>query len=274
MHAKTKTLGRQTSKLFVELNQLNKTTFRLRDVEKITGLRGTSARTLMHKAERRGLVTRLQSGLYTLVPFELGRETEYVGDPYVIARELVRRRKYFVSHASAMELHRMVTQPQLSIFVSCPDQLRPRTIHGYEYRFVLVRPKDFFGLTQIWVTKQQSVAVSDRERTLIDVLRHPQYAGGITEAAKALWISRDKLDVGRLVEYARKLDVGAVIRRLGLLLELYKMGSEENIKTLQSQLTRTFDRLDPTLPKAGRFWSRWRLQLNVSLEELEAVRHT
>jgi predicted transcriptional regulator of viral defense system len=67
MHAKTKTLGRQTARLFVELNQLNKTTFRLRDVEKITGLRGTSARTLMHKAERRGLVTRLQSGLYTLV---------------------------------------------------------------------------------------------------------------------------------------------------------------------------------------------------------------
>src|SRR5712692_4082201 len=60
MHVKTRTLGRQTSKLFVELNQLNKTTFRLRDVEKITGLRGTSARTLMHKAVRRGLVTRLR----------------------------------------------------------------------------------------------------------------------------------------------------------------------------------------------------------------------
>jgi predicted transcriptional regulator of viral defense system len=90
------------------------------------------AKHFVNKAERRGLVTRLQSGLYTLVPFELSRETEYVGDPYVIAHELVRRRKYFVSHASAMELHRMVTQPQLSIFVSCPDQLRPRTIHDYE----------------------------------------------------------------------------------------------------------------------------------------------
>src|SRR6266436_6045772 len=149
MHVKTKTLGRQTSRLFVELNQLNKATFRLRDVEKITGLKGTSARTLIHKAERRGLVTRLQPGLYTLVPFELGRATEYVGDPYVIARELVGKRKYFISHASAMELHRMVTQPQLSIFVSCTEQLRPRTIHGYAYHFVLVKPKDLFGMTPI-----------------------------------------------------------------------------------------------------------------------------
>lgn len=274
MHVPSKTLGKQTARLFVELNRLNRTTFRLPDVEKITGLKGTSARTLIHKAERRGLVTRLQPGLYTLVPFELGEATEYVGDPYVIARELVAPRKYFISHASAMELHRMVTQPQLSIFVSCADQLRPRTIHGHEYHFVLVKPKDFFGLTQIWVTKQQSVVVSDPERTIIDALRHPQYAGGITEAAKALWMSRGKLKAARLVEYARKLGVGAVIRRLGLLLELYKMGSEETIQALQSQMTQTFALLDPTLPRTGRTLSRWRLQLNVSPEELEAVRQT
>ena len=34
------------------------------------------------------------------------------------------------------------------------------------------------------------------------------------------------------------------------------------------------DRLDPTLPKAGPYQARWRLQLNVESEELEAIRHT
>ena len=66
-------------------NEREKTTFTLRDVEDITGLQGSSARTLILRAERRGLVTRLRPGLYTLVPFELGRATEYIGDPYVIA---------------------------------------------------------------------------------------------------------------------------------------------------------------------------------------------
>jgi len=83
-----KTLGPRSSALWVELNERGKITFTLQDVEEITGLRDSSARTLIHKAERRGLVTRLRSGLYTLVPFELGRATEYVGDPYVIAREM------------------------------------------------------------------------------------------------------------------------------------------------------------------------------------------
>jgi len=73
---------------WVELTERGKTTFTLQDAEEITGLRGSSVRTLIHKAERRGLFTRLRSGLDTLVPFEMGRATEYVGDPYVIAREM------------------------------------------------------------------------------------------------------------------------------------------------------------------------------------------
>jgi hypothetical protein len=107
----SKTFGPRSSALWVELNERGKTTFSLRDVEEITGLR---------------------SGLYTLVPFELGRATEYIGDPYVIAREMCEGHPYFLSHASAMELHRMVTQPQFTIYVSSTMRTPPRSVHGHE----------------------------------------------------------------------------------------------------------------------------------------------
>lgn len=270
----TKSLGPQTSTLFVELNERSKTTFNLRDVEEITGLRGSSARTLIHKAEKRGVVTRLRPGLYNLVPFELGRTTEYVGDPYVIARELCGGQDYFLSYASAMELHRMVTQPQLTLYVSSTVRKPSRTIHGYEYRFVAVKPDQFFGLTQVWVTKQQAVMVSDRERTIADGLRHPQYAGGVPEVAKALWMSRSVINIPRLLEYTQRFQSGALTRRVGYLLELYKMVSPEQFATLRTVLSSTYDRLDPTLPKVGPYQARWRLQLNIDSEELEAIRHT
>ena len=269
----SKTLGPKSSTLLVELNEQGKTTFSLRDVEEITGLRGSSARTLIHKAERRGLLTRLRSGLYTLVPFEMGRVTEYVGDPYVIAREMCKGRSYFLSHASAMELHRMVTQPQFTIYVSSTRRTPPRSIHGYEYRFVTIKPPDFFGLTQVWVTKQQSVTVSDKEHTLLDALRQPQYAGGIPEVAKALWISRDGIKISRLLDYVQHFSSGALKRRVGFLLELYQMATPAQLEPLRSKLTSTYDRLDPTLPKSGPFHSRWRLQLNVGIDELQAIPH-
>jgi len=222
-----KTLGPKTALLFTHLYEQSKTTFRLADVEAITGLRGTSARTLVHKAAKRGLLTRLQPGLYTFVPFELGNTREYVGDPYLIAKSLVHGDDYFLSRRSAMELHRMVTQPQLTVMVSCAKSMRRRTIHGYEYRFLVVRAKFFFGLTSLWIDKQQSVVVSDPERTIVDSLRHAQYVGGVTEVARALFLRRKDLDVKRLVDYALRLNVGAVIRRLGFLLETCPRNTEK-----------------------------------------------
>lgn len=269
-----KTLGPRSSALWVELNERGKTTFTLQDAEEITGLRNSSVRTLIHKAERRGLITRLRSGLYTLVPFEMGRATEYVGDPYVIAREMCEGRPYFLSHGSAMELHRMVTQPQFTIYVSSTMRTPPRSVHGHEYRFVTVKSADFFGLMQVWITKKQSVMVSDKERTILDALHQPQYAGGIPEVAKALWMSREDIKIPRLLDYVQHFPSGALRRRLGFLLELCRMASPEQLKLLRLMLTSTYDRLDPTLPKSGSFQSRWRLQLNIGIDELEAIPHT
>jgi predicted transcriptional regulator of viral defense system len=272
--ASFKTLGSQSASLFVELGERNKTSFNLRDVEEITGLQASSARTLIHKAHKRGLLTRLQPGLYTLVPFELGRVTEYVGDPYVIAKELCGGKDYFLSHASAMELHRIVTQPQFTIYVSSSLRKPSRNIHGYEYHFVTVKSEQVFGLTQIWVNKQQAVIVSDVERTIIDALRQPQYAGGIPEVAKALWISKSKMSVSRLLEYSLRFHSGALMRRLGFLLELYQMALPEQLEQLRSTLTDTYQRLDPTLPRSGHFHARWKLQLNIDIDELRAIPHT
>lgn len=271
-HTTFKTLGPRAAQLFTELNEQRRTTFGLSDVEAITHLSASSARNLVHKAQQRGLVTRLKAGLYNLVPFELGRATEHIGSPYLIAREVAGNAPYYLSHGTALELHRMLTQPSLTIHVSCTRRIRPQTIGGYEYRFVLVTEAQIFGMAKHWVTKEQSVMISDMERTIIDSLRRPDLAGGITEIAKGLWMKRDSLNIERLIEYALRLDVGAVLRRLGYLLEHSGMANETTLQPLHNKLSATYQRLDPMLPQGGSFLSRWRLRLNVSPEELDAVR--
>ena len=271
-HATFKTLGPRAAQLFTELNEQRRTTFALSDVEAITHLSASSARNLVHKAQQRGLVTRLKPGLYNLVPFELGRATEHIGSPYLIAREVAGNAPYYLSHGTALELHRMLTQPNLIIYVSCSRRIRPQTIGGYEYRFVLVTEAQIFGIAKHWVTKEQCVMISDMERTIIDSLRRPDLAGGITEIAKGLWMKRDSLNIERLIDYALRLDVGAVLRRLGYLLERNGMANETTLRPLRNKLSATYQRLDPVLPQEGSFLSRWRLRLNVSPEELDAVR--
>ncbi len=270
--APAKTLGPRAAQLVTELNELRRSTFTLADVESITRLSAAASRNLVHKAYQRGLVTRLKPGLFNLVPFELGRAATHVDSPYLIARELAGAAPYFLSHGTAFELHRMTTQPAFTVHVSCTRRVRPQIAGGYDFRFIHITGTQIFGTIKHWIDKERFVMISDIERTLIDGLRRPDLAGGITEVAKGMWMKRDALEAGRLVDYALRLDVGAVTRRLGFLLEHYELAGAPALERLRAKLTAAYQRLDPLLPAEGSFTARWRLQLNVTRDELDAAR--
>jgi len=268
---KPKTLGKQAGRLVTELHECGKRIFSYADVQDITGLSSNSSRSLVLRMINRGVVTRLKAGLFILVPFEMGRGREYLGNPFVVARELCGTPDYYISHASAMEIHQMVTQPQLVVYATTPKFLRSRMILGTEFRFVRCKPDKFFGYSDNWVTKTEKAQVSDLERTIVDGLKQPEYCGGFSEIAKGFWIRRDDIDPGRLVDFALRINVGAVLRRLGFLLELFEVEANRELEMLRQRLTMTYSILDPVLPNEGKFLARWRLKLNVSPEEIKTV---
>lgn len=112
----------------------------------------------------------------------------------------------------------------------------------------------------------------DLERTLLDGLKQPTYCGGLSEVAKGFSIKHQAIDPMKLIDYALKLDVWAVNRRLGYLMELYQIGSRIHWEYLRTTLTATYQLLDPELPPTGRHIAKWRLQLNIPEEELLAIR--
>ena len=272
--ANLRTSRSRMANLIMALYDSGRTMFTTAEAAQITGLTVPIASSLLHKARKRGLVSQLKRGLFVIVPPELGSSPEYAGNPYLIAPFLAKGAPYFLSHASAMELHRMVTQPQFVTFVSCTKRIPNQTLHGNQFRFVFLKPKDFFGNTKHWVTKQEPVEISDLERTAIDGLHHPEYCGGITDVAKGLWMRHTDILVAKLLEYATRLNVGSVRRRLGYLLELFGIATETELQSLRNSLTATYVSLDPSLPNEGPYLAKWRLRLNIPREELLAVRST
>ena len=271
-HHISKTLGPKAADLVTTLYGRVQAIFRLKDVQKILHFDQDASINFVRKLVNRGIATRLKSGLFILVPFELCKERDYLGEPSIVAREIVAGKGYYLSHSTAMEIHQMVTQPQLVIYTSVLKPRRPVQVLGTQ--FIHTPKKYFFGTMDHWVTKQEKIQVSDLEKTVIDGLKQPEYCGGLTEVAKGLWMQHQSLNHERLMEYAQKTDVGAVTRRLGFLLELYQIGQDKDLEALRKILTDTYARLDPLLPAEGKFTRRWRLQLNVSQEELLAVVRT
>jgi predicted transcriptional regulator of viral defense system len=92
--------------------------------------------------------------------------------------------------------------------------------------------------------------------------------------AKGFSVKSNEIDPQKLIDYALILDVGAVNRRLGYLMELYQIGLPIHWKFLQTTLTATYQLLDPELPAEGHHVAKWRLRLNISQEELLALKGT
>ena len=168
----------------------------------------------------------------------------------------------------------MVTQPQFCVTATAPKFLRTRTIHGTQYRFVTAKKEHFFGFKKEWRSKTTQIFVSDIERTIIDGLRQPDYCGGLTEVAKGMWIKRDAINIPTALDYLLKISSGAVLRRFGFLCSLYDIVPSSILELLKQQLTPTYQLLDPSLPKEGKYVAEWRVQLNVTEEELLALTRT
>jgi len=269
-----KTLGPQAAQFVISLQERNQHIFTSSDVVKMTGLKSSSARSFVRALVNRGVAARLRPGLFQLVPYELGREMEYLGNPYVVARELMAGREYYISHASAMDIHHMATQPQLVVFVTSPLSHRKCIIFGTEFRFVRCQRSHFFGFSEQWVDKQEKVLVSDLERTVLDGLKAPENCGGFTEVAKGFWMRRSDFDLRKLMIYCLRMNIKALNARLGYLMEVLDIGTEKNRSYLREQLGGAYVLLDPTQPAEGKFMSKWRLRLNITADEIRAILQT
>lgn len=273
-----KTVGPLAGRLITTLYSHNRTIFHFHEAATILDGQAPASKVLAQLI-RNGVVTRLKSGTFRLIPFELGFEREYLGNPYAVARELIlnghnHNEKYYLSHGSAFDIHQMATQPQLIVYVSSPRMMRPQTIQGTEFHFVRCKIHDLFGINEMWIDKNEKAFVSDLERTLLDGLKQPAYCGGFSEVAKGFSIKASSIDPQKIVDYAVKLNIGAVIRRLGYLMELYNIGSRIYWEFLQTKLTPTYQLLDPELSAEGPHIAKWRLRLNIPQEELLAIRGT
>jgi len=277
----SKTLGPQESSLITGLYDIGKKIFNLKVASKVSGLSGQSLANLLYKLVRKGILTRLDSGLYNIVPFEMGQAREYLGNPYLVAREIVFKKAksekadYYISHGSAMEIHQMVTQPQLVVYTTVTKQVKKNPIIlGTEFHFVTTKKEHCFGLEKHWAEKSEMVLVSNIEKTIIDGLKLPEYCGGITEIAKGLWIKKSEIDPEKLIEYALRIDKGVIYRRLGFLLEIYQMANEKLLQKLQEKISKKHLLLDPTLIDEGDYNSKWKLRLNILEDEFKAVIRT
>jgi predicted transcriptional regulator of viral defense system len=110
----------------------------------------------------------------------------------------------------------------------------------------------------------QKVAVAEKEKTIVDCLDQPRYAGEIVEIAKGLWNGRDTFDYSKMLEYALKMRNGTIIKRLGYLMGILKIDKPRFISELKKYVSPGIMTLDPSKEiKSAEISRGWNLHINV-----------
>jgi predicted transcriptional regulator of viral defense system len=272
---KNKNISRQSSELLSYFNGQNKNCFDTSLAYRaLPCSKASTVRELLSDMTKRGLLMRLKEGTYYIIPYEQNAET-FMPDWHLIAEHLVNDAKHYIGYYSALQIHNLITQPSLKEQIVVSKQIRPSEIKikDVPFQFIYHNEKHFFGGRKIWMDNFNKVQCSDLEKTIIDCLFKPDYAGGIVEVARAIYTSKDKIKYDTLLEYARIFDSQAVIKRLGFLLEMLEINTKI-IADLQKLKTTSYVLLDTELPKSGKRNSRWSIQRNLDNETIRSAIYT
>ena len=232
--------------------------FNSRTISALFGLDKFQTLSLLDRMEQDGLVVRIEQGKFLL----LGLTPERVlSNPLYIGCNLVT--PAYVSFWSALHYHGFTEQVPRTTFVASTRRKNDITFQQMHFKFVTLQPLAFFGYRREMLA-ELPVVVADESKSILDSLSLPQYAGGISEVAKALQIalSQGSLEMPVLLEYAERLQNASLRSRLGYLLELLGQ-SISSLKAAKGPV-----KLDPQNPARGSYNKRWKLYVNIKPKDL------
>jgi len=174
---------------------------------------------------------RLKEGKYFIIPYKQ-ESGSFLHDWHLAAGCLAGRNNYYIGFYSALEILDLITQPSLKEQVVVSNQMRPSilNIKNVPFQFIYHNENHFFGYKKTWIDSYNKVICSDLEKTIIDCLFNPGYAGGIVEIARAIHVSKNYINFKRLLEYVKKFKSQALIKRIGFLLELLEIKNDSIIE--------------------------------------------
>jgi predicted transcriptional regulator of viral defense system len=269
MAIKDKILSYPVALLLDKINGQNKKCFSIEEAYLLlSDFAKDNVKRMLSNMTKRGLLMRVKEGLYYIIPFEQDSET-FMPDWHLLSQHLVGDAEYYIGYFSALQIHSLTTQPNLKEQIVVNKQIKPSTFFVKEIpiQFIYHNEKHFKNSKKMWIDSFHRVQCSDLEKTIIDCLFKPEYAGGITEIAKAIHKIKDKIDYSKVLQYAKCFDSQAVIKRLGFLLELLEV-KNATIDELQKMRTNSLVLLEPSYLKEGKSISRWAIHQNIDTESI------
>jgi predicted transcriptional regulator of viral defense system len=215
---------------------------------------GTRVEIIENLADK-NFLSRIERGKYCLPTFR---------DEYVIGNYLLPEGA--IAYWSALHRHGLTERFPNAIFIQSPKLKRNKEVFGVRYQFIKVKPEKFTGITTEGF-RGRTFRITDKEKTIMDCFDLQQYAGDYADLIRAF--VQGVWDTEKLVRYGKAVNNLAAMKRMAYLAELtQKDDLQEFTGFVLSQMNRRYTPFDPAGPEKGETVKKWKLQLNISNDEL------
>lgn len=232
----------------IEENQL--LFFTSSDLAAMFGVEAKSLQNYLETLANNELIHRIEKGKYCRT---------YLKDKWVLGSNLIAGG--VISYNTALVHHGLIPDVSQEVFVVSDRQKSNKTILGFDFRFIKIRPRKFFG----FVDEKNDFGkfrVTDPEKTILDCFDLPQYTSGYSKLVSIF--GGIELDENKLLNYGVEMGNLSVLKRLGFLSDSLSItGLNTFKKKVSSMLNEKYTLLDPSGPDSGPFCSRWKIRNNM-----------
>ena len=258
-------IGPKEAELIANLSDKRIRVFSVAEAADLMKISRSIASDLVLRLLKKKKLIRIEKAKYLIVPPEAWKTGEYTEEGIIIASQLLT--PYYISYWTALSFYGWTEQPSRTIFIATTKQKQTIEMQGTNFRFVRLSSERFFGFNEHWIGNQK-VSVANKEKTIVDCLDQPRYCGEIVEAVKGLWNGRKELSFENIIEYARKMNNGAIIKRLGFLMDTLEIHKPKLRMKMKKNITSGYVALDPGSEVKGFHNKEWNLRINVNPDNL------
>jgi predicted transcriptional regulator of viral defense system len=267
----SRSLSPLESKLILHLEWERQPVVTVEQTMNILGISHDHARQVLHRLARDRWLAPILPGKYELIPADRGEHAFVDTNPLFIGSTLVS--PYYFSFATAAFFHGLSTQASAMVYIATSaGKPRQLLVRDKEYRLVVQPPHKFFGAVEVDAYGSR-VMMAEPEKTIVDCLDKPAYAGGVPEIATMLGRGKGHLKWDRLADYATRFRSQALVQRLGYLADVLNLPLDTSVRNaLLAHISKSICYLgQPRQWKmGGEYNATWHIVDNIPRRELLA----
>jgi predicted transcriptional regulator of viral defense system len=218
----------------------------------------------LFRLKKKGILTAIKRGVYFYSPLESGPAGSRINE-FLVPPALFPKSNYYIGYSTMYNYYGFSDQIFQTMYILNASFQREKTIGSMRFKMIKIPAKRMFGLEKIKI-KDTEVRISDRERTLVDLIYFPGPVGGLKRAFEILkdQVNDKKTDINKLIRYTVKFPNISARKRIGFVLEQAGLRKKRLEPLLKSVKRTSLITVYPSKSRRGRINKKWKVIENAT----------